>query len=511
MFAAMDVGAPFVLFPVHFGYHGAGKFEDKLSACFDLFDFDSSASLTLEELRICIRTSLSGLCKLLGQEEPPPGEVDDLSARAFAALGGGGSSIGREEFLRWVVATPTIIGTVCRFGTVNGEQTRRRYAQRMAEDKAAQKIQRAFLSMQARAASGAGVASSAGSTASARVDSLRHRDDPALGSAFDPSVHAAALKRAKAVFDSIDSDGSGSISTRELIASMDAPASAAAAASSTAAAASAAQSASAREYLPATLSAFRAMDCDGDGHLTFPEMLRVLYPAARGRDVAAMARSVTGPDPPVDKEVVQALLIWFNKGAGKAGAAAGDGANARSAAPGTGTAAATAGTMTMTLRDAVAGLRSDALFRPLVEHYTPPSRLLDTPLSFTQLLQELCGGEGPRVRERLARVMEWARAAQLLQQHALPPHLDEKRQRELETLFNLYDQDANGCIDMNGERTAPPLDARATRPLQRFCSSRLHGSAHRCFSLFDSSLSVSMRVLCDRRAAQPFRWSGLQC
>jgi hypothetical protein len=53
--------------------------------------------------------------------------------------------------------------------------------------------------------------------------------------------------------------------------------------------------------------------------------------------------------------------------------------------------------------------------------------------------------------------MEWARAAQLLAQHALPPHLDEKRQRELETLFNLYDQDANGCIDMNGEcAPAPP-------------------------------------------------------
>ena len=419
-----------------------GKFEEKLDAVYTLFDFDENDKITGDEMGILMRTSTCGLCKLLGQPEPPGPAIDALSRACFSIVGVGGSSLSREQFMRWVTSTPQILGVVCRFGTKDGEATRRRYAEAAAQDKAAIKIQQAFKNSKACAAAleGAGSAAAAASSNSAAASSsqaqaaprqsfsTRSQKDPAHGS---EGFNIHALRRAKAIFDGIDRDGSGSISIRELAASMNVPNNASSSAASTGGGGlNSGTAATGGEFASAALGAFAAMDLDGSGSLTFDEMLKVLYPAARPADIARMMRAAVGVA--VDRESVQALQVFFEGWDEDL-----DGK--------------------VVLGAVVAALRKEPAFAPLIEGYTVPKGSEQKSVSFLQMLTEIFGGAGNNPATSGAPAQQGSsstKLSQILAWGSLNPvhQLDERQQTELETLFRLYDRDGSGSIDITEMR-----------------------------------------------------------
>lgn len=422
-----------------------GRFEEKLDALYSLYDFDENDKITADEMSILTRTSTCGLCKLMGQPEPPGPAIDALSRACFSIVGVGGSSLSREQFLRWVTSTPQILGVVCRFGTKDGEATRKRYAEAAAQDKAAIKIQQAFKNSKAFAAAtagGAGAASTAAASSNSAAASssqaqsvprggsfsTRARNDPAhnsdsMGSGSGFNIHA--LRRAKAIFDGIDRDGSGAISIRELAASMNASTSAA---SSSVNNSSGGTAASGGEFASAAMGAFSAMDLDGSGTLTFDEMLKVLYPAARPAEIARMMRAAVGVS--VDRESVQALQLFFES--------RDDDLDGR-----------------VLLGPMVAALRKEPAFAALIEGYTVPRGNEQKSVSFLQLLTELFGGSqtgsAGTGSSTAAAQSSATKLSQILAWGSLNPvhQLDEQQQVELETLFRLYDRDGSGSIDMS--------------------------------------------------------------
>jgi Ca2+-binding EF-hand superfamily protein len=284
-----------------------GSFDAKLSAVFDLFDFDSSQTLTLEELRICMRTSVAGLCKLTDTTpEPSAAEVDRVAARAFGPSSGGRDSKGgvtRQEFLEYVASVPSVVATIIRFGTTDAEATRKKYAVTSARALAATKIQSAFKSSRFRNSAAAGSTAAAGSstaaTASPSTGSVGgqrgRRSLVGCGAAGGDVFNLAAVRRCKQLFDRIDLDGSGCISVRELVASMRVTNGQA-------------------EFVVGAIEAFAALDTDGSQSLSFAEMLSAIYPTARPSDIARMVRDLAvahRPSLAPDQRTVQRLKAWF--------------------------------------------------------------------------------------------------------------------------------------------------------------------------------------------------------
>ena len=201
------------------------------------------------------------------------------------------------------------------------------------------------------------------------------------------------IRRSKAVFDAIDTDGSGSISARELRNSM-----------------------SGQEFAGAAVQAFRAMDVDGSDSLTFDEMLRVLYPQAKENDLKLMVREVSGL--PVDETLISELQIRFEN--------LDDDFDAKHI-----------------LKDIVESLKEDDIFAKYMVNYTPSAKLLNKPIGFQTFLTELFGTTH---KAKMGQILAWSK-------NAGPVHaLDAKQQSELETLFALYDKDQSGTITMGEMR-----------------------------------------------------------
>lgn len=420
-----------------------GTFEDKLDYCFKLFDMDENNALSLVEMTILIRTCLVGICKLLGQVEPESKEVDILAMKCYKVVSSAGSgagsgtggtrSINRQQFLTWVTSVPTIISTVCKFGTTNSEQIKKKYAEGATRDKAALKIQAAFKKSKrysgnnSNSSASASASSVAASSSAARAASSSSSYIP-----FDVAAHLPALKRAKQVFDSIDKDHSGSISIRELAASMEGLSSSSSSNSSN----GGSSNGSGGEYLVSAMTAFRTMDIDGSGTLSFDEMLRVLYPGVRVSDLRAMMHAVAGGGEIVaeriDRSTIQALQNWFEQEDQDL-----DGK--------------------IILSEAIITLQKKEEFAQFVEGYIPTSsssnrsgggggstKTKNKLVTFPALLIELFSST--QQQSKLTQILTWA---QINPVH----HLDDKQQAELETLFKLYDTDSSGFIDMNELRT----------------------------------------------------------
>lgn len=63
-----------------------GKFEDKCSATFQLFDFDENATLTQDELVMCVKTAVHALCKLTNTSCPSAKQLENVAITAYTGM-----------------------------------------------------------------------------------------------------------------------------------------------------------------------------------------------------------------------------------------------------------------------------------------------------------------------------------------------------------------------------------------------------------------------------------------
>ncbi len=428
-----------------------GTFDAKLTACFTLFDFDSSSTLTLDEIRIGIRTSVAGYCKLIGEIEPTQSEVEKLVAKSFGGATGLGASksISRTGFLQFVVTTPQVIQTVCRFGTTDAEQVKEKYAQASMEGHAAAKIQSAFKQSKrvsqptqssaastgpAAAASSASAAASSAATARAvplsPTSHLRHPSSAAGSHMRTPShghariqshggsggsngPHAsnlspqmvgqewniAQVRRARMVFDSMDTDRSGCISIRELITNL--------------------HESGRDEFIGGAIHAFQVMDRDGDGRIDFEEMLRVVFPWAHGKDLKSMVKDVGPSAAGIDSGTIRALKNWFD--------------NCDSNCTGR-----------IAMGRAYRILSNDINLKHVLDGYTFPTRhgIEERECSFNELMIEFLS-HAFRSAGRMGKLQMWIRGVEG-GSSIVSNELDEKQEQELETLFRLFEKERKG-------------------------------------------------------------------
>ncbi|TYZ61043.1 hypothetical protein PybrP1_012132 [[Pythium] brassicae (nom. inval.)] len=124
-----------------------GKLDDKAGAVFDVFDFDGSGTITLDELCILLKSAVRGLSKLTKGLGPrflalgPAAEVGELARQCFRDCDlDEEQDLPRERFVLWVKHTPKIVTLV------------RCFVQRefLSRDDAAVAIQRCVRGMRGR-------------------------------------------------------------------------------------------------------------------------------------------------------------------------------------------------------------------------------------------------------------------------------------------------------------------------------------------------------------------------
>ena len=82
----------------------------KIAFVFGVFDFDESGLLTVDEMILAFRSTISGLCKLSGLDLPPETEIERIAVGAFAdARAIEGSTIDRVGFASYCATTPEIV------------------------------------------------------------------------------------------------------------------------------------------------------------------------------------------------------------------------------------------------------------------------------------------------------------------------------------------------------------------------------------------------------------------
>ncbi len=134
------------------------NFDAKLSAVFELFDFDGNDSWNSDEMTIAVKSCVMGLCKVTGlvgtgsstggdgqaasTHGPSAIELDKIATEAFHSadiLKDG--KITRHELLQWCVCTPKVLASLLRFGTTDRDAVWAKYADVQARAIATRKIQ----------------------------------------------------------------------------------------------------------------------------------------------------------------------------------------------------------------------------------------------------------------------------------------------------------------------------------------------------------------------------------
>ena len=77
----------------------------KIRFVFGVFDFDESGLLTVDEMILALRSTISGLCKLSGIDMPPETEIERIAVGAFA-----NAKYGRLKLWRYPVVAKDAIG-----------------------------------------------------------------------------------------------------------------------------------------------------------------------------------------------------------------------------------------------------------------------------------------------------------------------------------------------------------------------------------------------------------------
>ena len=68
---------------------------------FGIYDFDESGLLSVDEMTLALRSSISGLTKLSGIDPPLEVELEQLSVAAFDDVPSSGSEVRYDEEVRW--------------------------------------------------------------------------------------------------------------------------------------------------------------------------------------------------------------------------------------------------------------------------------------------------------------------------------------------------------------------------------------------------------------------------
>lgn len=95
--------------------------DEKLKFIFSLYDFDESTALTLDEMVLAFRSSLSGVAKIAKINPPTEAEIEAIIIQAFDSVkdaktaSGEFTEINRDDFLNFCRSTPEILSWVDYF------------------------------------------------------------------------------------------------------------------------------------------------------------------------------------------------------------------------------------------------------------------------------------------------------------------------------------------------------------------------------------------------------------
>ncbi|GMH99995.1 hypothetical protein TrVE_jg4710 [Triparma verrucosa] len=93
--------------------------EEKVRYIFGIYDFDESGLLSVDEMTLALRSSISGLTKLSGIDPPLEAELEKLSVAAFDDVPTSGNEAGmisRDAFVSYAVKTPELSSWINYYG-----------------------------------------------------------------------------------------------------------------------------------------------------------------------------------------------------------------------------------------------------------------------------------------------------------------------------------------------------------------------------------------------------------
>jgi Ca2+-binding EF-hand superfamily protein len=99
-----------------------GEFKAKISALFTLFDMDSNGSISRDEMTILIRASINGWCRMCNLSPPQLPTLLEYAKLAFKSADRQNkkdNKIEAEELYNWALATPECVDIVCKFNTLD--------------------------------------------------------------------------------------------------------------------------------------------------------------------------------------------------------------------------------------------------------------------------------------------------------------------------------------------------------------------------------------------------------
>lgn len=92
---------------------------EKIKFIFGIYDFDESGHLTVDEMILALRSTVSGLCKLSDMDMPLESEIERVAVGGFEnAKSIDGSTINRDVFVRYCQTTPEITSWLEFYGDI---------------------------------------------------------------------------------------------------------------------------------------------------------------------------------------------------------------------------------------------------------------------------------------------------------------------------------------------------------------------------------------------------------
>lgn len=93
---------------------------EKIKYVFGIFDFDESGLLSVDEMILCLRTAISGLCKLSAIDAPLETDIEHIAIQAFGDLKSiDGSMIDRDRFVNFCASCPEICSWLEYYGDID--------------------------------------------------------------------------------------------------------------------------------------------------------------------------------------------------------------------------------------------------------------------------------------------------------------------------------------------------------------------------------------------------------
>lgn len=97
----------------------SNKLPSQVRYIFGIYDFDESGLLSVDEMTLALRSSISGLTKLSGIDPPLESELEKLSVAAFDDVPTSGNEAGmisRDGFVGYAIKTPELSSWINYYG-----------------------------------------------------------------------------------------------------------------------------------------------------------------------------------------------------------------------------------------------------------------------------------------------------------------------------------------------------------------------------------------------------------